>query len=337
VLAVIVSTSTASAQVPSEPLATAAQLFEQGRELVKQGRYPEACRRFERSYELDPAVGTQLNVADCLERRGELRKAFQMFHDAADAYTRAGSLTRAKFALDRADAVAAKLGTVIVSIAELDVPLLAVTIGGHPVTPAPVIRDLYEPGSKAIVVTAPGRTPFEKTVDVKPGAQISIYVPPLPPLEGAPPAPATLDTPSTPSDTPSAAAPSTVVVTDDREPSPDSDRRHTRMVIAWTLGGAGVVGGVTGIALGAYAKHQYQLEIDHGSCVEMASRLTCNAQGFANTRNAITLSNVGTVTGLVGLGLIAAAAVVYVTAPHDVTVAPVATAQTIGFAAIGRF
>src|SRR5687768_2817074 len=57
----------------------ASAIFQEGRELARQGRVAEACQLFAKSYELDPALGTALNLADCLERQGQLRRAWELF------------------------------------------------------------------------------------------------------------------------------------------------------------------------------------------------------------------------------------------------------------------
>src|SRR5512144_1872661 len=65
----------------AEPIDTteASRIFQQGRDLAKLGRFAEACELFARSYGLDPALGTAVNLADCLEREGQLRRAWALF------------------------------------------------------------------------------------------------------------------------------------------------------------------------------------------------------------------------------------------------------------------
>src|SRR3954464_10235865 len=81
----------------------AGQIFLQARELARLGRLDEACELFARSYELDPALGTAVNLADCLERQGHLRHAWALFDVVARNSQNVQS--RARLARQRADAL----------------------------------------------------------------------------------------------------------------------------------------------------------------------------------------------------------------------------------------
>lgn len=157
----------------------AAALFEEGRALGKAGQWGEACRRFAESFELVPAVGTQLNLADCLEREGKLRRAWQLFDEAAAESERAGPEVRTKFARERADALEQRLGLVVVKLADPDAAGLAVVVDGRGVKPAARIREMVEPGAVDVVVSATDRAPFRRTVRAKRGEKTTVEVPPL--------------------------------------------------------------------------------------------------------------------------------------------------------------
>lgn len=86
VLALVVASSSASAQPAG---AQAEVLFREGRELMTQGKYPEACAAFDQSQKLEPAITTLINLAGCREKAGQLATAWGLFLDA-ERQTRSG-------------------------------------------------------------------------------------------------------------------------------------------------------------------------------------------------------------------------------------------------------
>jgi hypothetical protein len=63
----------------------------------------------------------------------------------------------------------------------------------------------------------------------------------------------------------------------------------------------------------------------------------CDGTGYTSANNAITLANVGTVVGVVGLGAILAGGVVYFSAPKEFVVTPTASGQGAGISISGTF
>ena len=60
-------------------------LYDEARQLVAAEKFEQACPKFKASYELDPAGGTLLNLADCYERQGKTAQAWTTFKDALEA------------------------------------------------------------------------------------------------------------------------------------------------------------------------------------------------------------------------------------------------------------
>lgn len=89
----------------SERRAAADALFDEAKILMAQRRYAEACPKFQASQAMDPAVGTRLNLADCLEKLGRTASAWAEFRAAAAAAQAKGQLERVDVARKRAAAL----------------------------------------------------------------------------------------------------------------------------------------------------------------------------------------------------------------------------------------
>ena len=92
----------ASAQADAQQKAAAESLFDEGKQLLSQGQYESACRRFEQSQEIDPGVGTLLYLGDCYERSGRPASAWATFREASSAALAAGQADRGRMADERA-------------------------------------------------------------------------------------------------------------------------------------------------------------------------------------------------------------------------------------------
>ena len=79
--------SRASAQSTDQERTTAAlAIFNNAQELASQGKYEEACPKFEEVLKLEPkAIGTQLQLADCYDHVGRFASAWTTYTLAGDA------------------------------------------------------------------------------------------------------------------------------------------------------------------------------------------------------------------------------------------------------------
>lgn len=280
------------------------RLFEEGRALAKEGKYAEACERFQASFDLDHATGTELNLGDCHEQQGHIRKAWELFTSAAEEFERAGNAARMKFARDRATAVAAKLATVVVTVPQPQPKGLAITIAGRVVQPRAEIRELVEPGATEITASAPDRAGFVTSASTAAGAAITVALPVLAETRAAPVA---------------------------------TERRRSRIYIAWGLGAASAASAITGVALTLVGRSHYNTTADGPHCMHIPGGVTCDDTGTHQLHTAQHLADIGTGFA-VGCGVLAAAAaVVYFTAPRDAVIAPTASAQAVGVVITGRF
>ena len=288
----------------------AAQLFEEGRQLDKDGKYAEACDKLAQSFLLDPAPGTELNLGDCHEHLGHLAEAWHHFDHAA-AQFEASKDERAKYARDRRDALEPKLGIVVVKHADTSAQ---VTIAGHAEPDAAEIREHVDPG--AVEVRAGSET---KRVDVAAGATVPV-------------------------DFPAAAAKTTnpVVVTPpatvETGPGP---RNHRRVMIAIGGWGIGALGLGASAIMGSNANSDYNKATTgaNPACTTQNGKLVCTMAGYTAVNQAIDAANSASGLAIVGLVFAAAGTYIFLTAPreHGVAVTPTATSSSAGVIVSGSF
>jgi hypothetical protein len=167
-------------QAPTPDATAAAQaLFIEGRRLVNEGQYLEGCAKLEQSQRLDPAPGTQINLADCLEKSGKFASAWLTFHEASASAQRSGRADWAEQARARAGVVEPKVPRLTV-VADEPVRGLVVRRNGLGIesstlgSPVPV-----DPGSYEVVATAPGHRSWSTHVTVDASTHVVLHVPAL--------------------------------------------------------------------------------------------------------------------------------------------------------------
>jgi hypothetical protein len=136
------------------------ETFHAGRELMKDGKFADACPKFEESERADPASGTLLALAYCQELSGLLASSYANYLAAADLAAKDGQPERQKAAGERAEALSKRLSTLTMLVpAELSQqPGLKVLRDGIEVErTAYNVRIPLNGGTHAIEVTAPGR------------------------------------------------------------------------------------------------------------------------------------------------------------------------------------
>jgi hypothetical protein len=295
-IALLVFVGRADAQTPNSE---ADRLFEEGRALAKEKKYAEACDRFERSFKLEPTVGTQLNLADCHEQLGHLRQAWQLFEDAAEKSALTDDQTRTTFARERADGVVKRLAVVVIHVPQPTPAGMTVSIAGRvmPVS-GPDVRDRVEPGDIAITATIPDRPLFTTTVKATAGATAEVTIPAR-----------QVDKP---------------VIGGTKSP------RTSRIRLAWGLAGVGAVAGVAGSILTLKGRSNYNSTADGEHCSRVTGGIVCDETGDKQIADAQRLADFGTVCAIGTAAFAIAAAAVYFTAPREVQVTPVVTGSGVG-------
>lgn len=155
--------ATAPALAQSSQAAATIQ-FDQGRALMKEGKFKEACQAFERSQKLDPQNGTLFNLAGCDEKIGKLATAWLAYRDLAQRDTNA---KRKAEATKRAKDLDKRLPKLVLAAPEKTPTGLTVTLDGVDAVPLLGIESPVDLGDHKIVAAAPGFKPFETVVAVK--------------------------------------------------------------------------------------------------------------------------------------------------------------------------
>src|SRR6185436_712895 len=156
-------------------------LFRDGKQLMKDGNFAEACAAFEGSYRAEHNVATLLSLADCREKNHQYASAWALFLQA-DSETRSdpSKAMLNKTAKSRALALESKLSYLTINVPdESRIPELVVTRDGAPVDPAEWNRSIPADGGDHVVVgKAPGHESWSTKVTLKPAAdKQSVEVP----------------------------------------------------------------------------------------------------------------------------------------------------------------
>lgn len=166
VLVSLLFVATAHAQSGS---AQAEQMFRDGKRLMQEQKYAEACAAFEASQKLDPLPTTLLNLADCREKNGQYASAWGLFLEA-ERQTRGDSSQRAfaKTAKERAAKLEPRLSYLIINVPdESQVDGLTISRNGEPVEPLTWNRALPIDGGEYVIEgKAPGHEPWSTKVTV---------------------------------------------------------------------------------------------------------------------------------------------------------------------------
>ncbi|MEP7053559.1 MAG: hypothetical protein ABJB12_24565 [Pseudomonadota bacterium] len=258
--------------------AAADALFDSARAAMAKGDFERACEQFKASDKLDPASGTELNLADCEEKRGRLAGAWELFRTVEEKLS--ANDERLPVAHARAQALQGRVPRLTVRLAPGAPPSSTFREGGVEFDAATFGLPLpMDPGAHELLVSAPGFVPRLFSLRLAEGESRELTVLPGAPLKQVQPAAVPL-----PSSTP-------------RESS--SGRAGTR-TLGFALGGVGIGGVSVGAVAGVLMLGQKNAVND-----ECHPDKSCTKAGLAAAHSAHTLqavSNVGWVVGAAALG-----------------------------------
>ncbi len=290
-IAVFLFGAAVRAEPTAEDRALAQSLFKQGRNLMDDKRWEEACPKLAESQRLDPAGGTLVNLALCFEGWGKTATAWSTFEEARSQARKDERKDREKFAGAHVAALEPRLAYLTVQLpAGAPVSGLEILLDGRALGRAAAGTPIaVDPGKHAIEVAAPGKLAWRTETEItKDGEKRSVEVPAL--ADAPEERPAVERLPAS-----TAAPPST------QPPAPPSDAAAGGgRTLGWIAGGIGVVGLAAGSYFGLRALASWDRRNAHcpsGLCDEEAV-----SQASDTDRSAL-LADVGFGVGIVGVGL----------------------------------
>ncbi len=259
----------------------AEQMFLEGKKLMGEGKFEEACPKLAESERLDPGGGTILNLAVCHEGQGRFASAWSEFREALALARTDGRRDREQLALDHLAQIEPKVSHLTFTVEpKADVSGLTIKLDAQAIgraawsSPLPV-----DPGAHEVIASAPGKLDRRMAVQVVGTADTKAVT--ILPLDDAPaPASSTFDSESVPASGPA-------------EPS------RGKRIAGFIVGGVGLAALGVGSAFGVEA-----LEKRHASNASCSGD-TCRTQGGVNlnedAQRFANYADVGIGIGIVGL------------------------------------
>jgi hypothetical protein len=342
--AALLAPGAARADVSAADKAAAEALFNHAKSLMKEGRYPEACSKFQESQRIDPGIGTMLYMADCFEKNGQTASAWAEFLEAAAAAKAAGQAEREQKARDRAAALEPKLSRLSITVSpggeleglvvKRDGTVIHKALWG---TPVPL-----DPGEHTIEATAPGRKPWSKKVTLVAAAKFAksiiiprledapkpsgpvVVEPPRPPVPGPP-----TSTPEPPKPGPRSVGP--IVTTRDTF-SPPRIVGGVFLGVGLATAGVGAILGMVALLKKSSASPNCH---DNGICNQAGADSMNSARSVATGSNATLIA--GGLAFTTGLVILIATRPVEATNNQVLQIGPLVGEGARGLAVGGRF
>ncbi len=292
-------------------------LFDEGKALFDKD-LDKACQKFEASLAYNSqAIGTLLNIALCDEKRGRIASAVARFTDARERAKEGGMVEHQRAAEQHIAALTPKIPHVSIKFVEPPSTDTTIVIDDKVVPLGARDHLAIDPGEHAVKVSASGRLPYQTKFKIAEAGSEEVSIPAL-----------------------------------EKSVTVQSSRRTIGKITVIT--GVAMIG--TGVVVGLIADAKYDKQFTTGPsatveqpnpgfyCTRLPNKTAqCDAEGLAATKSAITIGNVGTVVGAVGIAVAAVGAYLWLRSPGEsasdrqISVAPQLTADGAGIVAIGRF
>jgi hypothetical protein len=157
----------------------AEQLFREASALVEKGDYAAACPKLAESQRLDPALGTQYNLALCYEKIGRLGSAWRNLRSVVRLARASGKKGREEIAQRMMNDMRPRVPHLVIVTHEP----VTIMVDGERIEPDDQAFVAVDAGEHLVEATAPARAPWNERTKVI--AETRIEVPPLRKIEGA--------------------------------------------------------------------------------------------------------------------------------------------------------
>jgi hypothetical protein len=266
-------------------------LFQEGKRLMAEGKYNDACPKLAESQRIDPGAGTLTALALCHRGEGKTATAWSEFKEVISLARRDNRKDREQVAQDNVAELEPKLSRLrLVVDPAAEAQHVEVRIDDTVVTRAAFGQALpVDPGTRRVLATAPGKKPFEATIQI--GTEHDEKSIAIPKLEEDPRAAEAIGERSPPASSPNTTKAS------------DKTNNQQRLVVPTLISlGIGVVGVGVGTVFGLQALGM-QSDLD-ASCP--TRRCAPNARNDIDSLlTSSTISTIGFIAG--GVGLVGAA------------------------------
>lgn len=299
-LSTLLASSTALAAPTPEDLALSEALFREGKALLQEGKFEQACPKLAESQRLDPAGGTLVTLALCYEAAGKTASAWVVFGEALAAAERDKRADRVKLAKEHITTLEPKLSYLTIELSNdgIGTTDFLLTRDGANVNRAALgTASAVDPGKHVLNVSAAGFKTYVVEVEIGASADRKKVV--IPPLERIPEKPVEVVTDKPvdkpvekPIETPKVITPPVVTEETNRGMHPGRI-------------GALMFGGISVLALGSGAYFGLAAKSEHDEALELCPASPCpNEKGIQQNENAKMDAAVSTgmvIGGLVGL------------------------------------
>lgn len=283
----------------------ASRLFQDGRVAFAQAEYERASSFFEQSYQLDPALGTLINLAVCEEKLGKLRAALAHLEQARR--TAPPEDYRRPLVEERITQLDARLPRLKVERSTVMDDRVAISLDEKPLAPSEIGATMrIDPGRHILDCVGPRGERCTSVFSLREG-ETAVHVATVQPAAISPSAPGAPSLPGL-------------------APTPTPPRSDYRRSIAYGAGAFGLAGVVVGlIAGGAVLKQK-------GVVAEHCDATGCDSRGYEAADLGMTLSTISTISTAVGLTALGVSTYLLVTLPP-----PASGGSVTGLSVVGAF